>query len=253
MTLHAQLTEDEIIATLERSSFEITILVEGSDDIIIYRNLEGFLEKKGYSYIDVLGVGGRNTILNIFNKKKSGSILQDKKIIFIVDKDIWVNVGIPDQYINKNLIFTFGYSIENDVFMDVNCSAIVNSSPSQNEYEVYLDKFMQWYVLALQATINNIGNTTDLPDKRSIGRHPCEVMNRYEEFCQLDDGETYPIELLNVLKENIYCLLRGKSLLAIFTKICKNHTPKGLFEIAAANPKNHIQRIFNDVEKLLKQ
>ena len=48
MTLHAQLTEDEIIATLERSSFEVTILVEGSDDIIIYRNLEGFLEKKGY-------------------------------------------------------------------------------------------------------------------------------------------------------------------------------------------------------------
>ena len=120
MSNHIKMTECEIISLLERSSLPISILIEGKDDIIIYRRLEHYLDTD----VDVLGVGGRSILLSIFNKQTQGEILKNKNIIYIADKDIWFNIGIPEAYQNPKLIFTSGYSIENDIFIDYKCNEI---------------------------------------------------------------------------------------------------------------------------------
>ena len=173
---HHILTENEIIATLERSSFPVTILIEGEDDVIIYRRLEQYLSTD----VDVLGVGGRNTILSIFEKQIiKGEILKDKNIIYIADKDIWVNIGIPIEFKNNKIIFTTGYSIENDVFIDAKCDDIIDASDKKQLYADDLQTFLKWYSLALQTTIANIGTGQDIPSNRAIGKHPLEVFNKF--------------------------------------------------------------------------
>ncbi len=59
------LTIDEIISTLNHSDLP-TVLVEGSDDIFVYRNIES---KIGSRQINFLPCGGRNTLLKIFERK----------------------------------------------------------------------------------------------------------------------------------------------------------------------------------------
>ncbi len=103
------LTPDIIIETLKRSSLP-TILVEGKDDFIIYRK---FQDKIGARYVSFLICGGRNTLLKIFDRKDEFS---NKKVMFIADKDMWVFSLIPEKY--KDIFFTKGYSIENDLYED---------------------------------------------------------------------------------------------------------------------------------------
>lgn len=245
---HHVLTENEIIATLERSSLPVTILIEGEDDVIIYRRLEQYLSTD----VDVLGVGGRNTILSIFEKQIiKGEILKDKNIIYIADKDIWVNIGIPVEFKNNKIIFTTGYSIENDVFIDAKCDDIIDASDKKQLYADDLQTFLKWYSLALQTTITNIGTEQDIPSNRAIGKHPLEVFNKFSSLTLLNPNETYPYDLLETLKNTLPLSIRGKSLLAIFTKHFKHHNNRALFEIVAANPNQCISNIFTQVEKAI--
>ena len=60
MKIH--LTEDEIVELLKRSSLT-SVIVEGKDDMTIYRWIE---EKIGISKANFLPCGGRNTLLKVF-------------------------------------------------------------------------------------------------------------------------------------------------------------------------------------------
>jgi hypothetical protein len=62
---------EEWIALLERSVLP-TIIIEGRDDVIVYREFEKKLN------VDVLPVGGRNTILEIFKEKAINPKLANK-------------------------------------------------------------------------------------------------------------------------------------------------------------------------------
>ncbi len=103
------LTADILIATIKRSALP-TIFVESKDDAIIYRGFESFL---GIGKIDFIQCGGRNTVLKIYERRNE---LSSKKIKFIADRDMWVFTSVPAEYLE--VIFTQGYSIENDLYTD---------------------------------------------------------------------------------------------------------------------------------------
>lgn len=234
-----ELTLEEIVAILERSNVP-TIIVEGKDDIIIYRQLDKIVGA------DVFSAGGRNNILEIFKNKLNNPKLKNKKLIFIADKDIWVNTNIPDEYQHEILIFTTGYSIENDVFIDYACEDIICSDEQkQKVFEQEKQKFIYWYALALQ----NIFNGTNLANRElSTGVH--HVLSQYDKFSQLYENEQYPSSLKNDLDEKYTLKLRGKSLLELFGRAFKEHKPRAMFEAIAVRPNDCINRIFNDVKKL---
>lgn len=234
-----ELTLEEIIATLEHSNLP-AIVVEGKDDIIIYRELENLVEA------DVISAGGRYTVLEIFKNKLINPKLKNKKIVFIADKDTWVNTGIPDEYQHNDLIFTKGYSIENDVFMDYACEQIISrDSDKQKTFEEEKQKFIYWYALALQNTLNS-GNFIN----REISTSVHYLFNQYNEFSQLQENESYPTELKEDLEKNYALNIRGKSLLELFGRTFKEHKSRAMFEAIAVRPSDCINRIFDDVKRL---
>jgi hypothetical protein len=56
---------DELVATLKRSNLP-TILVEGDDDVMVYRQFE---KQFGARKVSILPCGGRNTLLKVFERK----------------------------------------------------------------------------------------------------------------------------------------------------------------------------------------
>ena len=229
----------EFVALLERSILP-TIIIEGNDDVIIYSEFEKKLK------VDVLPVGGRNTILELFKEKINNPRLTNKNIIFIADRDVWVNQNIPTEFNNPILVFTNGYSIENDVLRDYECESILQCTPDiYSQYKKDIQCFIQWYSLALQSMFDD-KNTDN--KYRKLSTHPQNVLNEFNSFTQLLEEERLPTELIEVLSNDYLRLVRGKSLLAIFTKNLTHHKNQAIFESVAIRPGNYIQKIFNDVE-----
>lgn len=239
---------DELISMLERSSLP-TIIVEGKDDIIIYRKIESLLQ----NVVDVLPVGGRPNVLGIFDSIKTNPSLQDKKLIFIADKDTWVNTGIPSEYQSNILIFTHGYSIENDIFIDFCCKQILeNDTERKMQFENDKNKFIHWYALALQANLCLKTNGV-ISEKRELAIHPKNLLNNYISFTNLLDEENYPLELEKELNEEYEIKIRGKSLINLFIKTFKEYNAVAMFQAIAVRPGSYIQRIFNDVTQQFKE
>ncbi len=235
--MNRNISLEEWVALLERSMLP-TIIIEGSDDVLVYREFEKKLN------VDVLPVGGRNTILEIFKEK---ILIQNWQIkyYFIADLDTWVYQGLPDEYNSPTLIFTNGYSIENDILRDYGCEDILINTPNiYQKYKEDVSKFIQWYALALQSMIQNINQDNKY---RKLSTHPQNILNDFDNFKCLLEGECYPKSLINELTDDYLRLIRGESLLAIFTKNLNHHKEKAIFESIAIRPGKYIQRIFDDV------
>ena len=102
-------TVEELVAALRRSALP-TVLVEGQEDIRIYRWLEARL---GNRAANVLPTGGRENLLSIYAKRHE---FADLPVAFVADKDMWLFSGVPSDY--EEVIWTEGYSIENDLYTD---------------------------------------------------------------------------------------------------------------------------------------
>ncbi|WP_157659780.1 hypothetical protein [Burkholderia ubonensis] len=231
----AQPTVDEIIATLKKTSLP-TVICEGSDDLIVYRRLENRLSDLGVS---VLPAGGRKNVLSIFSRR--GEFPTSLKIAFIADQDVWVNSGIPVEYVSPILIFTDGYSIENDIFLDGNLLDLLVGT-EVGKFQTELGLFIDWYALALTRHLASASNPITL--------HPDHVLDNTQRpgLVALQPGEAYPTDLKNVLVREYGRLLRGKSLLSLLIRNTNTrvgqpkHTDTALIEMVAARPGPRLQR-----------
>ena len=107
MSCTSDLTVEELIAYLKRSDLP-AILVEGRDDMTIYR----WIEDSSASCLGaIIPCGGRSQVIDI--AKRQGELGQ-KKVAFLVDSDSDAAWGVQTPI--PNAIWTAGYSIENDLF-----------------------------------------------------------------------------------------------------------------------------------------
>lgn len=224
-----QPTVDEIIALLKKTSLP-TAICEGRDDIIIYRRFENHLSQFNLS---VLPVGGREMVLSIFERRSE--IPASVKLIFLIDRDTWVNTGVPQSYIDPKIVFTDGYSIENDVFRDGNFFGLLVNAEAE-KFIAELKKYVEWYALAL---------FRHLTDKSiPISKHPDHVLDsaQFSSMLALDAHESYPVELRNKILSDYQKLLRGKSLLELLIRNTNSrkkqpkHSTQALLELVAARP-----------------
>lgn len=240
----AQPTVDEIIALLKKTSLP-TVLCEGSDDLIVYRRLE---EHLGHLGISVLPAGGRNNVLQVFDRRAEipGSV----QLVFIADRDIWINVGVPPQYVAPNIIFTEGYSIENDVWVDGNLENLLVGDETIR-FHSELGDFIHWYALALNRHVND--------PTQSIANHPDHVLDPAQRpaLLALLPNEAYPIGTKVNLQANYQTLVRGKSLLNLLIRNTNSrrgqpkHSDKALLEMVAARPGPILSRLNSQVESVL--
>lgn len=234
---------DEIIALLKKTSLP-TIVVEGADDLIVYRHMEESLSAVGVS---VFPVGGRKNVLDIFARR--GELPKFVKITFIADQDIWVNTGIPPEYHDDRLIFTNGYSIENDIYIDGELWKLLNKDES-TKFDAEVKAFLRWYALALS---RHLQNTSD-----AIKSHPNHVLNPtlQADLLSLHPGESYPDELHETLSNNYQKMLRGKSLMALLIRQTSyqgrepHHNSKALMEFVTKHPGPLLEAMFSRVRTL---
>jgi hypothetical protein len=139
---NSQLSIDEIVSLLGKSSL-ISVLVEGTTDSIVYR----WLEKRFDKQVDFISCGGRNTLLEVYNRK---SEFLNSKVFYLADKDLWTYSGIPEQF--SEIVFTTGYSIENDIIAGSQIENLLEKS-EKDIYESEIDLITYWYAFEIDQYI----------------------------------------------------------------------------------------------------
>ncbi|HEA3289566.1 TPA: DUF4435 domain-containing protein [Pasteurella multocida] len=240
---------NELFATLKNSSIP-TVLVEGKDDMIFYRRVEEELSELG---IDILPAGNKEKVLRLREK-----VLLEKlplPIAFIVDKDLWVNYGIPEQYQNNEIIMTNGYSIENDLFIDGELLSLLNQS-ERSQFDSELEYFIKWYALAIDRNVNNRKSNED--EKYSFRHNPNKLLDDKRFYIQetmLIKDEAYPRTLRDSILSNYKTDLRGKSLLGLLLRQLSKKDRKTKFsiyqllEIGAARKGENFQRLVSALRR----
>ena len=131
-------TVHELVATLRRSNIP-NIIVEGKDDVIIYRRLvDDYFEER----VDIHQTGGREKLLHLYEALTEAEEQNDFRhgpVAFIADRDMWFFRGIPSCY--KDIIWTEGYSIENDLYS----YAQLGSRVRDPEYDQVLTSISAWF------------------------------------------------------------------------------------------------------------
>ncbi len=213
--------------------------------MIIYRRFEDNLAHVGVS---VLPVGGRRKLLQVFDRRHE--IPLSVKAIFIADQDTWINSGVPREYQDQKLLFTDGYSIENDVYRDGELWKLLQI-PDRNRYEEEIKIFVEWYALALS---RHLADSTC-----TIALHHDHVLNPAQKsaLLALQPAESYPNALRQEILNDYGRLLRGKSLFPLFIKHTNakgrgvRHTDSGLFDMVAVNPGALLKDLLSRVEQCL--
>lgn len=201
-----ELTVDEIIETLKRSSLT-TVLVEGVDDVMIYRWLE---DEIGIHNANFFPCGGRNNLLEIYERRAEFSSL---KTVFVADKDAFVYINPPEKY--NEVIWTNGYSIENDLYYGRAIEKLFS-----NEERVIFLKSLNSFIDYYSFEIENFKNQREY----SFRNHPqhilCDIHHTIkQEFLQQINFVKANDKIINDVTENYDILIRGKSLFALLTRI----------------------------------
>jgi len=211
--MNLELSVDEIVETLKRSSLT-TVLVEGKDDIIIYRWIE---EELGILNANFLPCGGRSKLLEVFDRRSEFSNL---KTVFVADKDTYVYINPPENL--DEIIWTNGYSIENDLYYGRQIEGLLDRS-EKDVFLISLNSFIEYYAFEVQNLLN--GNECQLKN------HPqhiiCELQNKVKsDFLAQRNFTKAPGELEANILENYDVLIRGKSLFALLTRILSSKKRK---------------------------
>lgn len=201
-----ELTVDEIVETLKRSSLT-TVLVEGVDDVMIYRWLE---DEIGIHKANFFPCGGRGILLEVFKRRSEFNHLTT---VFVADKDTFVYINPPEEY--NEIIWTNGYSIENDLYYGRGIEQLL----SKTEKDIFLkslNSFIEYYSFEIENFLNH--------KEFTFRNHPqhliCDLQHIVKQSFLEEINFVKPRqEIINNLKENYDILIRGKSLFALITRI----------------------------------
>jgi hypothetical protein len=229
-------TEDEIINTLKRSYLP-TILIEGTDDLFVYRWLKSKLDN---SLVSLQPCGGRNSLFSIYDRKEE---FLDKNIVFIADKDAYRFDGIPEN--RNDIIFTTGYCIENDIFDGSNIEEFIDQD-DQHNHNLLRDVIGRWFVFQLkeyQEKIEKAQKTLcvavhiNVVSPKGLGN----ICPNYAESIGYSEPDT---NLVNNIFQDYNLNIRGKQLFQMLSRFLSkkgrfsSFSEKNLIEIALKNGEN---------------
>ena len=135
----------EELANSLRISNKPNIVVEGDNDEIIYGTL---VDRLDVFDVDFFPAGCRSTLLNLYEELsdcESKGDFRHAPVAFIADRDMWLFRGIPDQY--DDIIWTEGYSIENDLY---SCVKLRDRVGNKEEYDQTLDSISMWFAYKVE-------------------------------------------------------------------------------------------------------
>ena len=239
-------TVDELVSTLRRSKLP-TVVVEGRDDMQIFRWMEDLLK---VHEVDVLGVGGRPNLFAVYDRKSEFVHLP---VAFIADQDKELFTRLPAGY--EEIIWTQGYSIENDLYAGADPSLENLMDPQEAaEHRQLLDTIIEWFAFEVEEFLD--GRTPE------FNHHCNEVVP--QDQTEMDDGfrqrrrfRPPNSELQQEIKHEYQFQLRGKLLFEMLVGFLSKsnrrikHSIHGLYEIAFKMTPFHplMNRLIQEIEQ----
>jgi hypothetical protein len=234
---HQRLSPDEIVAYLKRTS-QLTVLVEGSDDKLVYRYLESKLDDLG---IDCLDCGGRPSLLSVFNRRAE---FPGSPVIYIADKDMWHFTGVPSEYSN-GIIFTQGYSIENDLYIKEFFESLLDST-EKKRFDGLIASLARWQ--AFQVVVFRANGSCQCDFHVNQIAPPPSVSLCPHHLASIAFSEP-PDELTRQIVNSYATSLRGKTLFEAILRFLNgssrpsSFSKANLFEIGAKIPNDCVERL----------
>lgn len=244
-------TVNEIVNSLKRS-FIPTIVIEGKDDLFIYRWLKSNIDN---SIISLLPCGGRPSLFEVYKRRSEFS---DKDVIFIADKDFYRFFGVPEE--KKDIIFTTGYCIENDIYSGSTIDDFLDKE-DRDEFEKLKEIIGKWFSFEVQKKKQDI--TEGSANELTVSKHInviCPVgCNKICPDFSKKISYVEPQKCFTELVNQEYTLnVRGKQLFQMLSRFLSkkgrfsNFSEKNLIEIALKQNNNaYLTKIVNKIEKTL--
>ena len=240
------LTVDELVAALGRSQLP-TVIVEGQVDIQIYRWIEESISNRK---VDIQSAGGRNNLLLVYKRRDEFAHLP---VAFVADRDLWLFSGIPPGY--PDIIWTEGYSIENDLYAGANLENLLNVD-EVDEHRQVLEAIIEWFAFEVEEHL--------ACRPAQVDKHCNEIVplgqNEMDQGFRSSRGFRSPNQTLHQRIKNAYQLqLRGKTLFQMLNRFLNarrrrpKHSTLGLYEIAFKMTLSHplIDRLIGEIERTI--
>ena len=241
-----QPTVDELVAMLGHAELP-TVIVEGKDDMRIYRWVEG---RVGSQNANVLPAGGRETLLSVYQRRNEFTHLP---VAFVADRDLWLFSGIPEIY--HDIIWTLGYSIENDLYAGADLENLLNADEAEAHQQV-LDLIIGWFAFEVEEHLAGREVQVDTHCNRVVPLGMTEMDNDFRN----SRGFRPPDDKLHQQIKDAYRLqLRGKSLFEVLVRFLSasernpKHSTTGLYEIAFKMTPSHelLNRLIREIERAI--
>ena len=130
-----QPTVDELVATLRNSALP-TLLVEGKSDMTLFQSFE---EECFAGEVDIFPIYGRPRLLKLYARRQE---YEHAAVAFLADADMFAFTPPPVEY--AGIVFTEGYSIENDILSGGKALKLV-SKKHRPAWEKILDSLAHWF------------------------------------------------------------------------------------------------------------
>ena len=239
-------TVDELVSTLCRSRLP-TIVVEGKEDMQIFRWMEDLLE---VHEADVLGVGGRPNLLAVYDRRSEFAHL---RVAFIADRDKELFTQLPEGY--EDIIWTQGYSIENDLYAGAEPSLEnLMDSDEADEHRQVLDPIVKWFAFEVEEFLAGRTPEFDHHCDEVVPRGQTEIDNGFRERRRFRPPN---VVIQQQIREAYQLQLRGKQLFQVLIRFlsASNRSAKysyhGLYEIAFKMTSFHplMNRLIQEIEQ----
>lgn len=255
-----ELTVDEIVAMLRRSSIP-TILVEGPDDIIVYRWFKKHVKPL---YATAQQCYGRNNLLEIYARKDEFPHI---KTVFLADKDMYLFIGVPKEF--AEIVWTTGYSIENDIYAGSSRLDDLLDDEERENYTQLMNDIIEWFAFEVEE------HKSGRESKVDIKRLYSQAVNDDETYIKINynsdktcfkgslilrkNFKQVAPRLIAEIKDDYRLKVRGKIIFELLTlyfnapKRPVKHKSQALYEIGAKpvdkNP--HLAKMMYEINKRL--
>ena len=209
-------SDDELVAILKRTTLP-TILVEGRDDMTAYRWIE---DRLGTQQANILPCGGRETLLRIYKRRSEFSEISTA---FLADRDMWLFSAIPKGY--DQVVFTRGYSIENDVLDSSGVDGLL-SQDERSSFDALADTLATWFAFEVEQYRAGLPWCVDIhpnhliPHKTTLLNHAALRPRVFKEP---------KARLRDSIRAQFGLRFRGKSLMQLYLRLLNAPSRKSKF------------------------
>lgn len=136
----------------------------------------------------MISCGGRTALFDVYAQRE---FIADKPCVFLADRDMYVFDGIPQQY--DEIIFTTGYSIENDILYD---SKVEDAFSDRDlvKFDHMKKELSKWWAIELCIY-------TRQPELANIDQKICTIFQNIDDSAPNIDMKNYTDKVLSSLKD----------------------------------------------------